>query len=166
MKTTAILAGLLTSLLLPLAAGEQNVPLTGMPGGIPSEWRQNVSPYFKPLGKIELVKDGGVNAVKLTSGAKHTEMSLNTNYPTSAGDVIEIEADAKGSGTAMIGIYVNNKGWVLTKRHTFSTAADFTHVKAVLKEEDGKRPADTFQVFLGAGPKSEVVFKNIKMKTP
>ena len=171
MKKTWIAAFCLAGSILSLAAGEEvldvNGGMDGEEGKIPTGWAQNVSPYYKPLGKIEVVKADGSNAVKITSTPeKPTDMFYKEAFPASAGDKIEVEAEVKGNGQATLGVYAKDgQKWAPTKRQNFKVTTDaFTPIKAVLTVENSAVTAKTVQVFLAASMNNEIIFRNVKAK--
>lgn len=170
MKKTWIATLCLAGSILSLAAAEEaldvNGGMNGEEGKIPTGWAQNVSPYYKPLGKIEVIKVDAANAVKITSTPeKPTDMFYKEAFPATAGDKIEVEAEIKGKGQATLGIYAKDGlKWAPTKRQNFKATDAFTPIKAVLTVEDSAVTVKTVQVFLAASMNNEIIFRNVKVK--
>ncbi|OQA80298.1 MAG: hypothetical protein BWY31_04041 [Lentisphaerae bacterium ADurb.Bin242] len=170
MKKTWIAALCFAGSLFALTAGEEvldiNGNMSGEEGKIPTGWAQNVSPYFKPLGKIEVVKADAAAAVKITSTPeKPTDMFFKENFPAEAGDKVEIEAEIKGKGQAILGIYGKDGAkWGPTQRQNFKATDTFTPIKATVTVQNSAVTVKSVQVFLSAGVNHEITFRNVKAK--
>ena len=109
-------------------------------GSMPAGWTQNRGGWAKPFGKVEIVKEGEKNLLKITSGKKATHVYTTKYQPAKAGDKIEVEIKAKGKGKAAIGIYTYQaKGWAGSIYKHFTLSDKEVEKKFVITVKDVKR---------------------------
>jgi hypothetical protein len=137
--------------------------------GFPVGWIQNKGgKWAEPFGTVNVVKitesDGDVdNAVQIVSAGKRTEVYTSTQHAAKAGEKIEIEVKAKGTGKVSFGVYVyGEKSWLLNQVEERELTADFQEFKATLTIKDGaKEQAVNVRFFIGATPGADVTIKEI-----
>ncbi len=117
--------------------------------GMPKGWVQNKGKWAEPLGTVKAVKDGDESAVQLTSQGKVTPVYTSKMYDVKAGDIFEIEADAKGTGSINIGIYVYDAAgkWMTASMKAFKVTGEYKdyETKITVKDTPAKddKPAMT-----------------------
>ena len=116
-------------------------------GSMPTGWTQNKGGWAKPYGKVEIVKEGEKNFLKITSGKKATHIYTTQYLPAKAGDKVELEIKAKGKGKAAIGIYTYTaKGWAGSVYKFFNLSDKEVEKKFVVTIKDAKRKDKILEV--------------------
>jgi hypothetical protein len=124
-----------------------NGEFKNLKGNLPAGWVQNKGSWTKPFGKVEIVKEGEKNFLKITSDKKITPVYTTKAYPAKAGDKVKLEIKAKGKGKASIGIYAYTaKGWAGSSYKYFTLSDKEAESKFVIEIKDGKRKDKVLKV--------------------
>ena len=135
---------------------------------MPIGWTQNKGGWAKPFGKVEIVKEGEKNLLKITSDKKSTHVYTTKHQAAKAGDKIELEIKAKGKGKAAIGIYTYTaKGWAGSVYKFITLSDKEVEKKFVITVKDGKRKDKVLKVakiriVVFANPKSTVTISEVE----
>lgn len=139
---------------------------------LPAGWIQNKGKWAEPLGTVKVVKvtekDGDAeNAAQIVSTTQRTEVYTATSHPVKAGDVLEFEVKAKGTGQLSFGLYVYDEKdvWIMNQSEKRDVTADFQEYKVTLTVKDSpKAKAGKARFFFGAAPNSDITVKEIEVE--
>lgn len=134
---------------------------------IPENWIMNTA----LPGEIKVSKEDSRNILEVTSTKKQVHIYSKLREPAVAGDKIKISVNIKGSGKAILGLYLydDNGKWIGTNMlRTFEAEPDWKPLEVVcdLKNFNNKT-LGTVCVVLGVQKNSTISFAELKaVKTP
>ncbi len=173
-------AGIIAMLLMGCAVFAGDIKINGefkqVKDGAAVGWVQNKGEWAKPYGTVKLIQiteaDGDVeNALQVTSTEQRTDVYFGTNFPARAGEIYEIEAKVKGTGSIRLGFYVYDEkgGFIGNQSLVHKVSADFKEhkvkidVKDVQPKEGDLKKAASIRFYFSSEANSDIIVKEIEV---
>lgn len=166
MKKTILLTALLTVGSFCFAG--KDLPLnfekvlanTKADAAIPTGWIKNFA-KAKNIGVSKIAATAkGKKFINIKTTTQETPFYTSATYKVKAGDILEVEVEASGTGTLLVGYYsYSKKGWFSTPNSVkkFTLSANKKEYKAEFKLANvGANELANVRVVFGAGHKTNV----------
>ncbi len=127
--------------------------------GQPDKWSISTA----GAAKIVRGEDFGSRALELTSGNEIVKAVSKGAFPVRQGNVIEVDAEIKGTGKAFIAVeLLNEKGEIISVKRIAerNAASAFMDIKGKLRLDETPAP-EKIRIILGVEPGAKVAFDDV-----